>query len=222
MKIKPEAPKPTKLTRRRQERTEVTQTKLLGAATRLFSEQGFDGVTVRDIEMSAEVQRGLAAYHFKDKETLWKAVADGLFDILGEEVLLRSAELEHLSPEERVASMLRSYVRFIARHPELSRLLEQEGRQDTWRIRYLADHHLKDLRETLQRNVADVLGLSDRQFMHWFYLVAGASATIFSHAPEVRLVFGVDSTDEQIVNDHAELLVRLLLDQWRSGRASTV
>ncbi len=57
-----------KKSKRTQERTEVTRQKLLDAATHLFAYRGYDGVTVRDIEKSADVHRGLVAYHFTDKD----------------------------------------------------------------------------------------------------------------------------------------------------------
>ena len=44
--------------RRTQERTEITRAKLLEAATRLFTEHGFEGVSIRDIENHAEDSRG--------------------------------------------------------------------------------------------------------------------------------------------------------------------
>ena len=58
--------------RRTQERTEATRNKLLEAAAVLFTEHGFEGVTIRDLENAADVQRGLLSYHFGDKETLTK------------------------------------------------------------------------------------------------------------------------------------------------------
>ncbi|MDE0929269.1 MAG: helix-turn-helix domain containing protein, partial [Halioglobus sp.] len=63
--IKPETP--VKRTRRVQERAEITRAKLIKAGTVMFSERGFDGVSVRDLENAAGVKRNLLAYHFDDK-----------------------------------------------------------------------------------------------------------------------------------------------------------
>ena len=51
-------PASVKPRRRTQERTEATRNKLLDAAALLFTEQGFEGVSIRDLENEAEVQRG--------------------------------------------------------------------------------------------------------------------------------------------------------------------
>jgi AcrR family transcriptional regulator len=197
--------------RRTQQRTEITQTKLVDAATRTFSEQGFDGVSIRDLENAAEVQRGLLAYHFVDKEGLWKAAADRTFGLLQDEVSGRSEVLRDLPEQERVAATIRFYVRFCSRHPELSRMLSQEGRQDSWRIRYLVEHHISGITSALSTPVRQALGLDEQGFMHWFYMLVGASSTIFSHAPECQVLFGVDSLQEPVVEAHAELMVKMLL-----------
>ena len=202
----------TKIVKRRtQERTELTRNKLLDAGTRLFTEQGFEGISIRDLENASGVQRGLLAYHFTDKETLWKAVADRTFGLMRDEVDARLEILRDLSKTERLAATIRFYVRFSARHPELSRLLSQEGRQDSWRIRYLIDNHIKATTESLEGPVRDSLGLDKQGFMHWHYMLVGASSTIFSHAPECQLLFGVDSQQAAIVDAHADLMVKLLM-----------
>jgi AcrR family transcriptional regulator len=199
--------------RRTQERTEITRAKLLEAASRLFTEHGFEGVSIRDLENAAEVQRGLLAYHFETKEALWKAMADATFRLMHEQLNSRLELLGDLSARERIAYIIRFYVRFSSRHPELSRLLSQEARHDSWRIRYLTERHIADLVHSLRGPVIDTLGLSERQFMHWYYLLAGGSSLIFSHAPECQLLFGEDAHQESVVDEHAEMMVTALLGQ---------
>jgi AcrR family transcriptional regulator len=197
--------------RRTQERTGITRAKMLEAASRLFTEQGFEGVSIRDIENSAGVQRGLLAYHFKDKESLWKTMADATFGLMNEQLNPRLEILDDLSVREKIAFIIRFYVRFSSRHPQLSRLLSQEGRHDSWRIRYLTEHHIAAVVESLRTPVIEALGLNERQFMHWYYLLVGGSSLIFSHAPECRLLFDVDAYDEGVVDAHAEVMVNALL-----------
>ena len=197
--------------RRTQERTEITRAKLLEAATRLFTENGFEGVSIRDIENHAKVQRGLLVYHFQDKETLWKAMADATFNLLQGQLNPRLELLDDLSEKERIAYIIRFYVRFSSRHPELSRLLSQEARHDSWRIRYLVDQHIAAQTNGLRALVSEALGFTERQFMHWYYLLAGGSSLIFSHAPECQLLFGEDAHKESVVDAHAEMMVTALL-----------
>lgn len=58
---------------------------LLHAATRLFFERGFDGVSVRDIAHEAGVTHGSIRYHFKTKEKLYVATLKRMAETAGEE-----------------------------------------------------------------------------------------------------------------------------------------
>lgn len=61
---------------------ETTRASLQKTVTTLFSDQGFEGVSVHDTENVANVHRGLLTYHFESKEALWKQVVDTVFTII--------------------------------------------------------------------------------------------------------------------------------------------
>ncbi|MEE4203595.1 MAG: TetR family transcriptional regulator, partial [Halieaceae bacterium] len=50
--------------------------KILDVAEALFAERGFDGVTLRQIAMGADVDVALASYHFGKKMDLFRAVLE--------------------------------------------------------------------------------------------------------------------------------------------------
>ena len=207
----------TKNTQRKtQERTEITRTKLLDAAARIFSEQGYEGVSIKDLESGAGVQRGLLAYHFTDKEGLWKAAADRIFNLLQADVSDRLEILADLPVRERLVAVIRFYVRFSARHPEFSRMMTQEARQESWRKDYLVENYVQRMTTVMRGPVSEALGIEGPDFMHWFYMLAGASSIIFSHAPEARTLFGVDSLSEEVVERHADMMVRMLVEAFES------
>ena len=54
--------------------SEVTRAKLIEAASRLFAERGFRGVTVRDIAQEAQTHLSALNYHFRTKEALYREV----------------------------------------------------------------------------------------------------------------------------------------------------
>ncbi|MFK7975455.1 MAG: TetR family transcriptional regulator [Halioglobus sp.] len=199
-----------KAEKRTQERSEQTQDSILAAATRLFSELGYDGVTVSDIEKLADVHRGLVAYHFSDKETLWKTVTDRSFNHMSGEFRQRLSMLKEVSKQERLALIVRFYVHFNAQHPEVSALVSQEARKKTWRNEYLVDHHVRRACDSMEALANEILGLDRETFIHWYYILISASSTLFYFAPECELLFGVDSRSEAVVQRHAELLVGML------------
>jgi AcrR family transcriptional regulator len=63
---------------RRQRDKEQTIREVLTAATRLFSEKGLHGTSIRDIEKASGVSKGLILHHFETKENLYAAVQDNL------------------------------------------------------------------------------------------------------------------------------------------------
>ena len=199
--------------RKKQDRTEQTRSNLMDAALALFSEQGFDGVSIRDLENTASVQRGLLAYHFKDKEGLWIAMADRTFQEMNEAMTAPMNVMRDLNPREQIRIVVRHYVRFCASSPALVRLMTQEARHSSWRISYLVDTHIQNIVKSLREPVVEGLGLSERDFMHWYYLFAGGSSLLFSHAPERDLLFPNLTNDESMIERHADLMINALLGQ---------
>ena len=206
---KPETP--TKRTRRVQERAEITRAKLIKAGTVMFSERGFDGVSVRDLENAAGVKRNLLAYHFDDKDTLWKRVTNDIYGLMKTEFDQRLLISQEMSGRESLAFVVRFYVYFHARHPELSRLVAQEATQHSWRTQYMIEHHIRPATAAMEKLVNEIQGLDRDAFIHWYYIMMSATSTIFSFAAECQDLFDVDPCEDSMVEGHADMLVTMLL-----------
>jgi AcrR family transcriptional regulator len=203
---------PAKRTRRTQERAETTRATLIEAGKLLFSERGFDAVSVRDLENEAGVKRNILAYHFEDKDTLWKASADAIFDLMKAELDQRLIIMREISGREALAFIVRFNVYFHARHPQLSRLMSQEATRHSWRLQYLIDKHIRPSMLRMEQLVHETRGLDRKTFIHWYYIMISSTSTIFSFAAECEDLFGVDPCEESMVEGHAEMLVSMLLE----------
>ncbi|MEM9689778.1 MAG: TetR/AcrR family transcriptional regulator [Pseudomonadota bacterium] len=197
--------------RRPQERAEVTKRKLLEVAKRKFTQHDFDAVTIREIEVEAGVQRNLLKYHYGSKDEIWKNVAKDIFENLDRFMESRQEVMRDLPPRERMSYTIRSFSRFSAGNPELHRLMIQEGKQDSWRLRWILDNHIREMADELREMVGRDVGIADSDFVHWYYLFAGGVPVMFSNAPEAKLLFGVDVSTEEVIKRHADLMVNLLL-----------
>jgi TetR/AcrR family transcriptional regulator len=176
-----------------------TRESLLRAATIAFSTTGYAGASVRHIERMATTNRGLVAYHFGSKDALWRAVVVRQMEYFREE-FERFSHLLHVVPKaERAGVLLRVYARFVAKHPELFRMLVLEGGSDTDRLTWLVDEHLSKTREFFN-TLADLKG-SPRAEAVAYYLMTGASSYVFSVAPQCMRMFGFDPTTVDFV-DH--------------------
>ena len=106
----------------------------------------------------------------------------------------------------------RSYVRFAAAHPELFRIMVDEGKNSEPRMRWLVDTHLKPAyRRFLRPRGVRLAGFHDANLPHAYYVMAGAGSLIFAVAPECRRLTGLDPETEEAIEAHAEFVARLLV-----------
>ena len=199
----------------RQAEDASTRERILNAALATFSEQGFDGATTRAIATRAGVNLGLIPYYFGGKEGLWREAVDrafgdlrrGLADVLGAPGAAGG--------RERAAALIRGYVRFVAAHPEFVRLMHEEGKRDSRRMRWLVDRHVRPLFEATCSMIEQGGPISRLPAgvdpLHFYYILAGAVGILFHQAPECRRLTGTDPRHAAVVEAHADTLVHLLL-----------
>jgi TetR/AcrR family transcriptional regulator len=197
---------------RRAEQRAATRERIVEAALEAFAEKGFRGASTRDIAQRAGTNQGLITYHFRSKDELWRAAADRIFGMLGTSLGERLAALESGDARERVREAIREYVRFAAAHPELFRLMVDEGKNSEERMEWLVDTHLKPRYEQFLRGRdARLSGIDEALLPHAYYVMAGAASLIFAVAPECRRLTGLDPETEEAVETHADFVARLLV-----------
>lgn len=100
---------------------ERTKAKIVRAATELFTRVGPTGASLDDISKKAGVQRGLIYHYFKSKDALFDQVLARPFAEFLESHLefLRVGRLD----VDGLCEATSGFFRFMARHPELVRLL---------------------------------------------------------------------------------------------------
>ena len=195
----------------RAEQRDDTRNRIVVAAAKTFSERGFRAASTRDIAARAGVNQGLITYYFRNKQELWKAAAARILDQL-QEVLEQPVEGIDATDQRALArERIREYVRFAAAHPELFRMMVEEGKQSDARMRWLVDTHMKPFYERFTRLAGSNLGLKRAFLPHAFYAMAGGASMIFAIRPECRRLTGLDPADEQVIETHAEFMARLLV-----------
>jgi TetR/AcrR family transcriptional regulator len=199
------------MTRRARQRA-ATRERIVEAALEAFAEQGFHGASTRNIARRAGTNQGLITYHFRSKDALWRAAADRIFGLLQKSLGERLASIGSEDPRERTRETIRAYVRFAAAHPELFRLMVDEGNAAEGRMEWLVDTHLKPFYRGFLRGADARLDPIEPSLLpHAFYVAAGAGSLIFAVAPECRRLTGLDPASEAAVETHAEFVARLLL-----------
>lgn len=131
--------------RKQQQRSIVTQQKLLDAAVEAFSENGFKGTSTRDIADRAGVHHPLITYHFKNKDELWRAAADQIFVEFNTSLVGAMADIPESEARARAETFIRTYVRYAHRQPALHKIILQESSHPSARLDWLVEKHLRPL-----------------------------------------------------------------------------
>ncbi|MEM7413390.1 MAG: TetR/AcrR family transcriptional regulator [Myxococcota bacterium] len=186
--------------------------RILSAALQTFAERGFDGATTREIAERAGANHGLIRYYFSSKEELWKAAVDRCFEELTGELGDAAANQDVAAAETE--RLVRRFVHFTSRNPEFIRLMNDEGKRNGARMRWLVKRHVRPIYEALVPRLEELgkqRGGPPIPPLSLYYIMVGAAGLIFSQAPEAKAASGEDPTTEAAVEAHADAVVSLLL-----------
>ena len=198
-----------------QERGARTRERIEEAALAAFAELGFEGASTRRIADLAGVKQQLITYHYGSKLDLWKVVADRLFSDFRAHQDARLAGLAGVDEVTTVRILVRDYLEYCARHPQLARFMMHEGGVSTPRLSWLVETHTRALIRTMQERIAEarrLRGAPEVNMVQLGYVLIGASA-MFSQEAEYQLLTGESANSEETVDSYAELIAGLMLGE---------
>ena len=185
------------------------------AALHEFSRLGFDGASTRTIAAKANVNQGLLTYYFGTKLELWKAVVDRLFRTLSERSGAQVQALANVDPVTRLRLAIRHFVEFSAEHPELHRLMLQEGGCDGPRTRALLNTYIQPLYTFICGLVEAAAGtgvpITAIPPYHAFTLLVGAAPHPFATASETRYLLKQDPFAKEWIDAWARSIETLFV-----------
>jgi TetR/AcrR family transcriptional regulator len=124
---------------------EQTRAAILNAAITEFAHEGVDGARTDAIARAAKVNKALLYYYFKDKETLYGAALDAVFEGLTQRVLEVLAR--DLPPREKIREFVGAHFDFIASHLAYPRMVQREmmraGRKGSPHIKRIVGRYLR-------------------------------------------------------------------------------
>jgi AcrR family transcriptional regulator len=200
-------------TRQTRPSADETRERILAAALDVFSDRGFDGASTREIAARAGVTQPLLTYHFTSKTELWRAAVDRVFAALGRAMGARAEGLRGVDALTVARLLVREFVAFSARHPQLHRIITQESKLDGPRMDWLVERHVRPL---YLAATAQFAALAEQGHMpaippaHLYYILTGAGATMFVLGPECRRLSGLDPACDEVIEAHADAVCLLL------------
>jgi AcrR family transcriptional regulator len=102
----------------------ATREALVLAATGLFAEHGFDGVSVDRIAAESGVNKALINYHFGGKAGLYAEILHLVFGSISDD--LRKIRESDAPADARLREVIREIGRMVATHPGLPKMLLRE------------------------------------------------------------------------------------------------
>jgi AcrR family transcriptional regulator len=206
------SPAPIDLNKGLNGKAEKTREDLLIAGIQLFSEQGYEATSTRQVEALAGVQRNLMSYHFGSKERFWKACMSRLKDELASVLGTYVSTSKDVEPRARIQLLIRHYVRASAARPELSRILFDEGRNKGWRLDWLVEQFsegfFNSVRALFDEGRANGV-IPDIEFPHFYYILVGGAA-LFSMSAECEVLTEKNAFAPAMIDAHAAALSKLL------------
>ncbi len=185
--------------------------RILSAAIRLFSDLGYEGTTTAGIARDAGVTQPLVHHHFGSKEGLWRAAMEALFSNVAPIV---AASTEG-SPRDRLLAITERFVRFVAAHPAVTRVMAREGATASPRLTYLIDRYLREPFHQVVDAVragqrAGLIAANVRPDLLLF-LVLGAWSQLFDSTALAQESLGIDTRAPSTQEDFL-VLVRVLFE----------
>jgi TetR/AcrR family transcriptional regulator len=197
----------------------ATRKKLLTAARREFAKSGLAGARVDEIAARAGVNKQLVYHYFGDKDALYLAVLEWVYEELRAQE--RKLNLEGLPPEKAIKKLIESSFDHLAAHPDFIVLLNDENRGGARHVR--GSRRLEAMHSPLLSLVSTILsqgvkaGIFRRGInpVHLYISIAGLSYFYFSNTPTLSAIFGRDLSSRAARQARRRHVVDLVMHSLR-------
>ncbi|MFZ5724024.1 MAG: TetR/AcrR family transcriptional regulator [Pseudomonadota bacterium] len=196
-------------------RTGEGRARILQTALEEFATRGFDGASTTSIARRSGFTQPLIHYHFGSKEGLWQATVNDLFSRLGGEFLaaIREVPPSRTNARATLLALTREFVRFCGKHPQFPRLLYLELPLASPRSQWLMDTWVRPVVGnivTMHRVYAPESGMKDVPVGLLMAILTGAAATPYALGSFMQEAYGIDPSEDAMIERHAEALVSLV------------
>ncbi|WP_439375186.1 TetR/AcrR family transcriptional regulator [Bradyrhizobium sp. PMVTL-01] len=174
----------------------ATRKKLLTAARLEFARHGLAGARVDEIAERAAVNKQLVYHYFGDKDALYLAVLEWVYEDIREQE--RKLNLEGLPPDKAIRRLIEASFDHLAANPDFIVLLNDENRGGARHVR--GSTRLEAMHSPLVKSVSHILheGVRGGLFrkgidpVQLYISIAGLSYFFFSNTPTLSAIFGKD------------------------------
>jgi TetR/AcrR family transcriptional regulator len=197
----------------------ATRKKLLTAARLEFARHGLAGARVDEIAERAGVNKQLVYHYFGDKDALYLAVLEWVYEDIREQE--RRLNLEGLPPDKAIRRLIEASFDHLAANPDFIVLLNDENRGGARHVR--GSTRLEAMHSPLVKSVSHILheGVRSGIFrkgidpIQLYISIAGLSYFFFSNTPTLSAIFGKDLSSRAQRRARRRHVVDLVLQSLR-------
>ncbi len=143
---------------------ETTQDKLLEASAELFADNGFEGVSMRQIARAANITQAAIYHHFPNKFDLYLAAIRHIYS--GRTEALVSQVSSESDPEKQLALLVRSLLEVFEEQPQFRRIYFRELLAgDKKRLQMMTGKVLPDIRRLMDTLMPELAPTMDAHLM---------------------------------------------------------
>jgi AcrR family transcriptional regulator len=202
--------------------------RILAAAEKLFGERGYDGASVRQIALAADVPLALVNYHFGSKEGLYRAIFELRSPTIVDQRVagLQVAESE-LDPDKRLELVVKAlivpmiHLRNTEKNASFARILAREVSDPSSRNRSIIADFFDPVARLMIKAIAEALPDRTLEEVHWgYHIMLGAMVFTMADVGRIaRLSDGrCDPDDETSTAAHLVALLHAALKHGKLGR----
>ena len=209
---RPSRPEERKSSRKGQQRSIETRRAILAAALTEFAERGFDGASTRGIGERANIDFTLIRYHFRNKDLLWRAVAEAAFSELYKGWDEITPPDPALSRKDRLRLDFKAYFQFTAANPAFHSFMLQAISGDRTRLEWLVENFLSKVINRVYPLLVDSQSSGDlikgNPYL-LYYMMLGSTSALYSLRGEISLISGLDVQDAAVSEEYWNIFERV-------------
>jgi len=202
----------------------ATRRKLLAAARQEFARNGLAGARVDEIAARAGVNKQLVYHYFGDKDALYLAVLEGVYEEIREQEY--KLNLEGLPPRDAIKKLIEASFDHLATHPHFIVLLNDENRGGALHVQ--SSRRLEAMHSPLVSMVSRILRDGERAGIfrkgvnpvQLYISIAGLSYFFFSNTPTLSAIFRKDFSSRTARRSRRKHVVDLVLQSLRPNQPS--
>jgi AcrR family transcriptional regulator len=196
-----------------------TEEKILQAARKLFTQQGFAATRTRDIAKEAGINLALLNYYFRSKEKLFDIVMMDNF-----RQFIRGISIHLLDNantiEEKIQRIVTAYIDFLNKNPDLPIFIINEIRGNTSRVTQQINEEIAPLRAHMFRQLQEAGRQGKITPIDPFHFIAnlvGLTVFPFIGRPILQRVTGVNDQQFRAFMEERKQLVPIWINAMLRG-----